>query len=143
MNYSNEHRRQINLHQKDVDIKLLLHHSEVYTLFEEMIHKPWGHPTWRPLVDIFEEEESFIIKIDLPGVSLEEINVSVLDTRLLIEGRRPSKDEPGNARMLVCERPGGIFLREIEFFRKLSAKNIKKQYDNGVLTITVKKDEGK
>jgi HSP20 family molecular chaperone IbpA len=143
MDHSKEHMRQINLQHREVDIKLLLYHGEVHALFEEIIHKPWGHSTWRPLVDIFEEEESFRIKVDLPGVSPEEINVSVSGTRLFIEGRRLSKDEPEDSKMLVSECPQGIFFREIEFFRSLSAMNINKQYNNGVLTIIIKKYEGK
>lgn len=133
----------MNRYQKDADIKLFFHHSEIYTLFEELIHKPWGHRIWQPFLDIFEQDDLFMIKIDLPGINAEAVNVSVSGTKLFIEGKRPFEKNLKNAKALVCERPRGIFVREIEFFERLLTTKIKKRYDKGVLTITVKKDKSK
>lgn len=130
---------QINEHRKYANMKLFFHQKAIYTLFEELIHKPWGHETWQPSIDVLEQEDSFEIKVDLPGVNAEEINVRISDTRLLIEGRRRFEENLDDKKVLVCECPRGIFFREIEFFQGLSTANVRKQYQNGVLTIIVKK----
>ena len=115
------------------------HHREIYTLFEELIHKPWGQHIWHPPIDIFEEEEVYRIKVDLPGVEEEKINVNVSDRILIIAGERPFQKDIENSRVQTCERPQGTFIRKVEFFEHLDEENIKKQFDNGVLTIIVKK----
>jgi HSP20 family molecular chaperone IbpA len=134
---------QINEHQTHTDMKLLFHQKEIYALFEELIHKPWGYETWQPSIDIFEQKDSFSIKVDLPGVNAEEISVSVSDTRLLIEGRRTYEENLEDEKLLVCECPRGIFFREIEFFEELSTLDVKTKNENGVLTIVVKKQNSK
>lgn len=143
MSYLYEQKLQIHSNQKDAYVKRFFHHSEIYTLFEELIHKPWGHGRWRPLIDVFEQEDLFRIKVDLPGVSGEEINVSVSDTKLFIEGRRPFEKDSESEEIQMCERPSGVFFREIEFFERLSAGDIQKKYENGVLTVIVKKHGNK
>jgi HSP20 family molecular chaperone IbpA len=139
MNCSNQHKLQINRYQKNVYAKLFFQHSEIYTLFEELIHKHWGHRIWQPLIDILEEENLFRIKIDLPGIAANEVNLQVSDSKLLIEGRRQIDKDHDSAEIKIAERPQGIFCREIEFFQRLSDKDVEKKYEDGVLTIVVKK----
>jgi len=135
-----EDKLQVNQQSKTTDMKLCFHHGQIHALFEELIHKPWGCQIWQPLIDIFEQDEMFIVKVDLPGVGLEEINVNVSNTKLIIEGRRTFKNIE-DQKLRVSERPKGVFLREIEFFEKLSGTDIEKEYDNGVLIIKIKKDK--
>jgi len=118
------------------------HHSEVHTLFDELIHKPWGHPAWQPLMDVFETNDRFIIYIDLPGIEPVDLHISISGSRMLVEGccrpTRPSDD----AALLVHERPCGDFQREIDFHEPIAAADPERQYHQGVLIITVKKDKG-
>ena len=120
----------------------LFHHREILTLFDELIHEPWGYERWRPLIDVAEQDNSFIIKADLPGVSADDLKVSASDTKVLIEGVRPYEESEENIRMHVCERPKGKFVREIEFFDSISPTDIETRFENGVLTIIVKKVKG-
>lgn len=143
MSFSYEQKLQINRHSKDAGIKLTFHQSEIFALFDELIHKPWGYQIWQPLIDVTEKDDYFQVNVDLPGVKAEEVNVTVSDTRLLIEGTRRFDKDFEDAKIVECERPEGTFYREIEFFEKLSTTDIKKQYDNGVLTIIVRKYENK
>jgi HSP20 family molecular chaperone IbpA len=139
MNSSSEHKMQIAHYQKKSYTRLFFQHNEIHTLFEELIHKPWGYRFWQPLIDVFEGEDSFRIKVDLPGVGAEQVIVKVSGTRLSIEGCRENEKKDENAEMKISERPRGIFAREIELFETLSDTDIEEQYEDGVLTIVVKK----
>lgn len=138
MSYIHE-KMKISKLQENPEKKMFFYQEELYTLFEELIHKPWGHHIWVPLIDVFENDDSYEIKVDLPGMDEENINVSTSDSRLLIKGRRAPNKNLENREILTNERPQGFFCREIEFHEKLNEKNIKKRYENGILTVVVKK----
>jgi HSP20 family molecular chaperone IbpA len=151
MSFVNENEMHDQFGKKDIEIccsakyatkRELLHHREVLTLFDELIHAPWGYERWRPLIDVAEQDDSFVIKADLPGVSVDDLKVSASDTKILIEGVRPCEESEENIRIHVCERPKGKFVREIEFFDSISPTHIETQFENGVLTIIVKKVKG-
>ena len=135
----NEEQMQENHKLSRQKAKMLLHHREVFTLFEELIHEPWGREIWRPVIDVSEQDDLFIIKADLPGVSVDDLKVSASDSKILIEGIRLCEESSENANVYICERPKGKFVREIVFFEPISPTNIQTQYENGVLTIIVKK----
>ena len=139
MNFVNKNKMQENSEQYYRDCKMILHHKEVFALFEELIHEPWGYEKWRPLIDIIEQEDLFVIKADLPGVSAENLKVSATDTKVLIEGNRISEEMQANTKVHICERPKGKFVREIDFFTAISPSNIETHLENGVLIIKVKK----
>ena len=124
---------------RQANAKLFFQYSKIYTLFEELIHKPWGYQTWQPLVDILERDDQFEILVDLPGVDKDQIKVRVVESRLIIEGQRLCENELERAQLRLCERPRGIFVREIEFHSHLSDQDILTEYKDGVLMIIIKK----
>jgi HSP20 family protein len=71
-------------------------------------------PTWAPPVDIFETESALIIIAALPGVTAEQLLVSINDGAVIIRGQRamPMTREPAMIRRL--EIPYGQFERRIE-----------------------------
>jgi HSP20 family protein len=139
MTHRNENKSSLNPHGKEAAIRFLFHHSEIHTLFEELIHKPWGYQIWKPLIAIIEKEDAFVIKADLPDVRPEDVIVRATGSRLLLEGRRTLDEGLEDETLLIDERPQGLFFREIEFFTELAPDSVSKQYDRGVLTINVKK----
>ena len=90
-------------------------------------------------MDIFEQDDSYVIKADLPGVKAEDLKVSASDAKIVIEGSRFSDESQENIKEHVCERPTGRFEREIEFLEAISPSHIETQLEDGVLTIIVKK----
>lgn len=138
MSYIHE-KMQISQLQDKPEKKMFFYQEELYTLFEELIHKPWGHHIWVPFIDVFEDDDSYEIKVDLPGMDEENICVNTSDSRLLIKGRRAPRKNHDDQEVLTEERPQGFFCREIEFHEKLNEKNIKQNYENGILTVVIKK----
>jgi len=115
------------------------HQYEIHTLFDELIHRPWGRAQWCPPVDIRETRESFVIEIDLPGVEPDEVHITAEGKTLTIEGRRKLRPCDDDRTIHLCERPDGDFARMFEFGETLENETIESRWHNGVLTLTIPK----
>jgi len=112
---------------------------EIHTLFDELIHRPWGRARWNPPVDIRETRESFVIEIDLPGVEPQDVRIVAEDRTLTIEGRRELRPCDDDRTTHLCERPDGGFTRMFEFAEVIEKETIESLWRNGVLILTVPK----
>ena len=83
---------------------------------------------WAPDVDIKETDKEVQIKADLPGMKLEDIDVSVDDNQLLIKGERKTERD-----YIRVERSYGSFYRSFNIGVPVKADEIKASYKNGVL----------
>ena len=100
-----------------------------------------GSAAYSPAVDIVEEEDSFVIRADLPGVDEKEISVKVHEGTLVLAGKREEKSEKKTERGYYCERRSGSFQRTFNLGDKVDAEKIEAKYDKGVLTLTLPKKE--
>jgi HSP20 family protein len=117
---------------------LYLHRHEIHAMFDELIHRPWGTMRWNPAVDIREDNDTFIIEADLPGVKAEELQILVEGKTVAIEGqRRLGKCDEVTSHL--CERPDGHFARVFEFDDEIDETQIESRWEDGVLTVTVPK----
>ena len=97
--------------------------------------------TWRPSVDILEEEDRVVIKADMPGLEKSDIKVVVNDGLLTIEGiRKEVRDERGKG-FVRTERFVGNFARSFNLPTWADESKIDANYKNGVLEVTVPKSE--
>ena len=95
-------------------------------------------------IDWKETPEAHIFKADLPGVKKEEVKVEVEDGRVLqISGERSREKEEKNDRWHRVERSSGKFLRRFRLPENAKLDEIKASMENGVLTVTVPKEEEK
>ncbi len=100
--------------------------------------------TWTPLLDVFEAQEKFVIKMELAGVSPDEVDISVEDSTLLVRGERRFYSEQNEENFHRVERRFGEFSRSLTLPQTADAQNIQASFDAGVLTIEVpKKEEAK
>ena len=96
---------------------------------------------WTPPVDIFELGEKFILKLEIPEVDKESIDIKINDNELTIRGER--KIEPGIEpdsyhRM---ERGYGTFTRSFSLTKTIDAAKIKASIKDGILRIELPKKE--
>jgi HSP20 family protein len=99
---------------------------------------------FRPAVDIAEDEDRFVIKADLPGVSEKEIEIKVHDGVLLLTGKREESTEEKKEGGYYRERRGGSFCRQFRLGSSVDAEKIAASYKNGVLEVILpKKEESK
>ena len=99
--------------------------------------------TWAPPVDVAEEGDRILVKVEVPGMDEKDIKVHFEDGLLTVSGERQfeRKDERNYHRI---ERSYGSFVRTFSLSRSVDASNIVANYRNGVLEIEIpKKDEAK
>ena len=88
--------------------------------------------------DVKSDENSFEISAILPGVSHEDINITIVDGVVTIEGEFPNhRDE--NAAYLLAERPFGAFKRSLNLKIALDAENAQADLKDGILTLRIPK----
>lgn len=89
-------------------------------------------PDWTPAADVYNLEGEYLIVIDLPGVSRDELDISLNDNRLFIRGRRDADIESQGR----TERPAGSFLRKFgPLPQTVDQKAISAEYRDGVLRL--------
>ncbi len=118
------------------------HYREVHAVFDELIHRPWGVADWSPTVDVWETADAFLIEMDVPGVSEDDIAVMVEDRLLVIRGHRSVGHADENHVPHSCERPEGRFARTFRFDEPLHEDRVEYQVRAGVLIVTVAKPHG-
>jgi HSP20 family protein len=110
-------------------------------------HKEFGEDLkegiWQPPVDIYEDEESVIIKAEIPDVDLKDIDVRIEDNTLTLKGERKHSSEIRKENYYRVERSFGQFQRSFSLPQSIDRENIKASCDKGVLTITLPKIEEK
>lgn len=99
---------------------------------------------WNPSVDVYETENSYVLKADLPGIKKEDINLDVNNNTLTIKGDKKFEEKVEKDNYLRIERRYGSFSRSFTLSEKVDKENISANYKDGVLEVTLpKKEEAK
>ncbi len=98
----------------------------------------WG---WNPVVDIYDNEDSIVIKAELPGVSKKDIEIDIKDRVLTLKGERSADNEVKEDTYYRRERTYGRFERSFTLPANVDPDKIKADYSDGVLKIEVPKPE--
>lgn len=96
-----------------------------------------GHD-FRPSCDIIENDETFIIKLDLPGLSKKEINIALKEHVLTVKGERTGQLDEGSTYRRQ-ERSTGVFSRSFALPENVNAAETEARFKNGVLSVTMPK----
>lgn len=99
-----------------------------------------GETTCEPLTDIVETGQQVILRADLPGVSKDDLKVTLDRGMLTIEGRS-KVDLPDNADLLYQEIDFGRFLRTFRLGSEVSSGKVDASFEDGVLKVTLPKSE--
>ncbi|KAF3668403.1 18.5 kDa class I heat shock protein [Capsicum annuum] len=95
-------------------------------------------------IDWKETPQDHIFKVDVPGIKKEEVKVEVEEGRILqISGERSREQEEKNDQWHRMERSSGKFLRRFRLPENTKMGEIKAAMEDGVLTVTVPKEEQK
>jgi len=96
---------------------------------------------WNPALDVYEDKDNLFVKVELPGLKKEQIDISLHDGILNISGERKSEEKHEEAEVYRAERFYGRFQRSVTLPTPVAADKVKAQYQNGVLTVTLPKTE--
>lgn len=96
---------------------------------------------WAPSVDISETDDAFEVRAELPGVAKDDLHVSVKDNLLTLSGekRQEKVDDTQNHRRV--ERRYGSFQRRFTLPSEVATNDIKAEFSDGVLTLSIPKPE--
>lgn len=99
---------------------------------------------WAPSIDLYDSKDNIVVKADLPGVSKENIDVTIQDNMLTIKGEKKRSSEKKEDDYFRTERFIGTFHRSITLPTSVDRDKVQANYNNGVLELTLpKKEEAK
>jgi HSP20 family protein len=114
-------------------------------LFEDSFVRPfagWPEADLRaPAMDVIEDEDNVIVKAEVPGLKAEDIDVTVQHDRLTISGEFKDEEEHKDKNYHRRERRFGRFERTLAIPNTLDTENVKAEFKDGVLTLTLPKLE--
>src|SRR5579864_3311835 len=96
---------------------------------------------WDPSVDILETENELVLKADVPGVELKDIDIQIENGTLTLKGERKFEKEEKNRGFHRLERSYGSFVRYFTVPDTVDSEHVKAEYQNGVLSVTLPKKE--
>lgn len=93
--------------------------------------------SWIPLADTFLKTDEWLIRLDLPGVSREDIEVMVVGDECVVRGERTCNESPEELRPVNIERSWGHFERRIPIPVRRRGDDVKARLADGVLELRV------
>lgn len=96
-----------------------------------------------PKVDIVETDKAYEVQVAVPGLSKEDFKIDLNDNFLTISGERKFSKERKEATLHVVETQYGNFSRSFSLPENIDAAKIEAKYNNGILEISLPKDEKK
>ena len=123
--------------------------EEMERRFQDIFGRPFVPAVWRrlpmeergwaPAIEVFEKEDKYVVRAELPGLKEEDIDVSVEGDTLTIKGEKKSESEVKEENYHCCERSYGSFFRSIALPSTIDAKKIEADYEDGVLEVNLPK----
>jgi HSP20 family protein len=123
-------------------------HDKINRLFEDAYHKDVGKyqdslASWYPATDIFETKDDYVFKLELPGLSKEDINIEFSDNTLSIKGERKEEKEVKKENYHRIESYTGTFSRSFNLPKNVDANKINATMKDGILELRIAKAEEK
>jgi HSP20 family protein len=96
---------------------------------------------WAPALDISERKDAYLVTVELPGLKPEDLDITMEDGLLTIQGERQITSESSEQQFHRVERRYGAFRRAITLPAHVMAEGIQASFEVGVLQILVPKAE--
>ncbi len=109
-------------------------------------NSPWfknfsSEDVWNPAVDISETKELIVIKVEVPGVEKNALNITLLDDVITISGEKKFEKSVEGTDSLLKERSYGRFQRSFRLTTEIDSSNIKANFKDGILILELPKSE--
>ena len=114
-------------------------------LFQDTVNRLLSEPAaarpWVPAVDILETENELVLKADVPGVDLKDIDIQLENGTLTLKGERKFEREEKNKGFHRIERSYCSFVRYFTVPDTVDSEHVRADYEKGVLTVILPKKE--
>jgi HSP20 family protein len=101
----------------------------------------YENAVWSPLTDIEENENNYLLKVDLPGVKKDDLKISYSEGQLSISGERKQEKVTKDSKVHRVERAYGKYYRSFSLPKKIKEDKINAEFIDGQLTIIIPKVE--
>jgi len=118
---------------------------EINRMFDSLFHgglaedEAFAASNWLPAVDIAEHKDEYSVKLELPGVSKDDVKITLENNVLTVSGEK--KKESKSSTFHRIERSYGAFQRSFTLPSTVKADRIDASYADGILTIVLPKAE--
>ena len=102
----------------------------------------WGEAIFAPSMDVEEKKDSYIVRMDIPGVDKSNISIEIADRELRVSGKIEETLDEETKHHLRKERRCGEFRRTLTLPGPVKADEMQARYDKGVLAVTIPKASG-
>ena len=117
-------------------------HDEVNRLFGATLSRQSGFDVaFSPAIDVAVEKDNVIVSADLPGLTRDDVSVTLQDNYLTIKGEKKQETEKKETNYFLSERVHGSFTRVIELPVAVDAAKIDARFKDGVLQVMLPKTE--
>lgn len=97
--------------------------------------------TWSPSVDIAEHDNDYVVRVELPGVSKDDVKITMQDNILTIRGEKKQEKESKDLNYHRIERSYGAFQRSFALPTTVKSDRIDAVYKDGILELVLPKSE--
>ena len=119
--------------------------DEIDRLFEaplaELVRSSQWFSGWTPPLDMHEDKDNIYVRVELPGMKKEDIDLSLHDGSLSISGERKTEEKHQEGEVYRAERFFGRFQRTVGLPTPVQNDKVRAQYKDGILTVTLPKAE--
>jgi HSP20 family protein len=123
--------------------------QEMGRRFDDLLERRWNplRPKWwpgsesGPPVDLYEEDDEIVARIELPGMDKNDIELSLTDQALSIRGEKKKQREIKEEYCYRSEFSYGAFTRVIDLPHEVQADKVRASFDRGVLEVRLPKSE--
>jgi HSP20 family protein len=118
---------------------------ELNSLFSSIFDTPTGSVSagrrWLPAMDLVETDDHFVLRADLPGLSEDDVDVTLENDVLTVSGQRKAETETREKGYYRVERASGSFRRSLSLPEGVDPDAIEANFDKGVLEVRIPKPE--
>jgi HSP20 family protein len=122
-------------------------HSEMNKVFDNVLRDPLGalgealdkETNWSPALDISENDEQVQVRLEVPGINPEQIDISIDGNDLVITGEKKETFEKSEKGFFHKESRYGKFTRKVMLPEGIDGEKVNANYTNGVLAIALPK----
>jgi len=119
--------------------------EEINRLFDSSVLDSGTLPklmnAWGPSLDLYEDKDNLVVRVELPGMKKADIDVSLHDGTLTVSGERTLESPVKDTQTHRQERFYGRFQRAIALPVSIAQEQVKASYTDGILTVTLPKAE--
>jgi HSP20 family protein len=98
---------------------------------------------WSPSADVYETNEKIYITLEIAGADRDKLEIALYEDAIVVEGMRMLPSLPQNGMYHMAEIRQGIFCFELPLSSPVKPEQVESNYENGILSIVIKKQAEK